>query len=89
MALYLLDKNKDGASFEATRHQDAVESIDRDKLGVNVNFKMNFAKYVLIHQETLQVYASKSIRHASDTKSTGGFRGKYFVLLEDYLPIDG
>ena len=50
---------------------------------------MNFAKYVLIHQETLQVYVIENPSDMLAIESTGGFRGKYFVLLGRLSPIDG
>jgi recombination protein RecR len=89
MALYLLDKNKDGASLLSKTLQDAVETIGRCK-----------RCRMLTSNECCKVCSDTSrdnqsicvIENPSDMlaiESTGGFRGKYFVLLGRLSPIDG
>ena len=89
MALYLLDKNKDGASLLSKTLQDAVETIGRCK-----------RCRILTSNEYCKVCSDTSrdnqsicvIENPSDMlaiESTGGFRGKYFVLLGRLSPIDG
>ena len=89
MALYLLDKNKDGASLLSKTLQDAVETIGRCK-----------RCRMLTSNEYCKVWSDTSrdnqsicvIENPSDMlaiESTGGFRGKYFVLLGRLSPIDG
>ncbi len=89
MALYLLDKNKDGASLLSKTLQDAVNSIDRCK-----RCRMLTSNdYCKVCSDSSRDQSSICIiENPSDMlaiESTGGFRGKYFVLLGRLSPIDG
>ena len=89
MALYLLDRNKDGASILANTLNLAVENIQRcsscrmltsnDLCNVCLESSRD-AKSICVVESPSDVLA---------IESTGGFRGKYFVLLGRLSPIDG
>jgi recombination protein RecR len=89
MALYLLDRNKDGASILANTLNLAVENIQRcsscrmltsnDLCMVCLDSSRD-AKSICVVESPSDVLA---------IESTGGFRGKYFVLLGRLSPIDG
>jgi recombination protein RecR len=89
MALYLLDKNKDGASLLSKTLKDAVENIDRCAR-CRMLTSNEFCK---VCSDTSRDSSSICvIENPSDMlaiESTGGFRGKYFVLLGRLSPIDG
>ena len=89
MALYLLDKNKDGASSLSKTLQDAVETIGRCKRCRMLTSN----EYCKVCSDTSRDNQSICvIENPSDMlaiESTGGFRGKYFVLLGRLSPIDG
>ena len=89
MALYLLDKNKDGASLLSKTLQDSVESIGRCKRCRMLTSN----EYCKVCSDTSRDNQSICvIENPSDMlaiESTGGFRGKYFVLLGRLSPIDG
>jgi len=89
MALYLLDKNKDGASLLSKTLQDAVNSIDRCKRCRMLTSN----EYCKVCSDTSRdKHSICVIENPSDMlaiESTGGFRGKYFVLLGRLSPIDG
>ena len=89
MALYLLDKNKDGASLLSKTLQDAVETIGRCKRCRMLTSN----EYCKVCSDTSRDNQSICvIENPSDMlaiESTGGFRGKYFVLLGRLSPIDG
>ena len=83
MALYLLDRNKDGASILANTLSNAIESIQRCS-----NCRM-------LTSNNLCGVCSDSTRDTNSIcdvlaiESTGGYRGRYFVLLGRLSPIDG
>jgi len=89
MALYLLDTNKDGASLLSKTLQDAVETIGRCKRCRMLTSN----EYCKVCSDTSRDNQSICvIENPSDMlaiESTGGFRGKYFVLLGRLSPIDG
>ena len=89
MALYLLDKNKDGASLLSKTLKDAVETIGRCKRCRMLTSN----EYCKVCSDTSRDNQSICvIENPSDMlaiESTGGFRGKYFVLLGRLSPIDG
>jgi len=89
MALYLLDRNKDGASILANTLLDAIDNIQR----------CSYCR-MLTSNELCRVCSDSSrdvhsiciVESPSDVlaiESTGGFKGKYFVLLGRLSPIDG
>ena len=89
MALYLLDKNKDGAGILAKNLEKAINEIRR------------CSKCRMLTSNDLCKICSDSSRdknsicvveNPSDVlaiESTGGFKGRYFVLLGRLSPIEG
>ena len=89
MALYLIDKNKDGAKLMANSILDAVENIKR-----------SHRRRMLTSEDFCNICSDKNrdkksicvVEHISDVlaiESTGGYRGTYFVLLGRLSPMDG
>ena len=89
MALYLLDKNKDGAGILAKTMQEAVEEISRCERCrmLTSNDLCKICVDTSRDEESICVVESPSDVLAIE--STGGFRGKYFVLLGRLSPIEG
>ena len=89
MALYLLDKNKDGARILANTLSSAVEDIQRcsscrmltsnDMCGVCLDRSRDDSSVCVVESPS-DVLA---------IESTGGYKGKYFVLMGRLSPIDG
>jgi recombination protein RecR len=89
MALYLLDKNKDGAGILAKNLEKAIDEIGRCsrcrmltsndlcKICSDTSRDMNSICVVENPSDVLAI------------ESTGGFKGRYFVLLGRLSPIDG
>ncbi len=89
MALYLLDKNKDGAGILAKNLEKAIEEIGRCsrcrmltsndlcKICSDTSRDMNSVCVVENPSDVLAI------------ESTGGFKGRYFVLLGRLSPIEG
>ena len=89
MALYLIDKNKDGAKLMANSILEAVENIKRCQ-----------RCRMLTSEDFCNICSDKNrdkksicvVEHISDVlaiESTGGYRGTYFVLLGRLSPMDG
>ena len=89
MALYLIDKNKDGAKLMANSILEAVENIKRCQ-----------RCRMLTSEDFCNICSDKNrdnksicvVEHISDglaIESTGGYRGTYFVLLGRLSPMDG
>ena len=89
MALYLIDKNKDGAKLMASSILEAVENIKRCQ-----------RCRMLTSEDFCNICSDKNrdkksicvVEHISDVlaiESTGGYRGTYFVLLGRLSPMDG
>jgi len=89
MALYLLDKNKDGAGILAKTMQVAVEEISRCERCrmLTSNDLCKICADTSRDEDGICVVESPSDVLAIE--STGGFRGKYFVLLGRLSPIEG
>ena len=89
MALYLLDKNKDGALVLAKTLQEAVEEISRCERCrmLTSNDLCRICSDTSRDMDSICVVESPSDVLAIE--STGGFRGKYFVLLGRLSPIEG
>jgi len=89
MALYLLDKNKDGAGILAKNLEKAIDEIGRCsrcrmltsndlcKICSDTSRDMNSICVVENPSDVLAI------------ESTGGFKGRYFVLLGRLSPIEG
>ena len=89
MALYLLDKNKDGAGILAKTMLDAVEHISRCSR-CRMLTSNNLCK--VCSDTTRENTSICVVENPSDVlaiESTGGYRGKYFVLLGRLSPIEG
>ena len=89
MALYLLDKNKDGARILANTLADAVDNIQRC-----ISCRMLTSNEVcnLCEDNSRDDLSICVVENPSDVlaiESTGGYKGKYFVLMGRLSPIDG
>ena len=89
MALYLLDRNKDGASILANTLNLAVENIQRCP-SCRMLTSNDLCKVCLdSSRDAKSICVVESPSDVLAIESTGGFRGKYFVLLGRLSPIDG
>ena len=89
MALYLLDRNKDGASILANSLNLAVENIQRCS-SCRMLTSNDLCKVCLdSSRDAKSICVVESPSDVLAIESTGGFRGKYFVLLGRLSPIDG
>jgi recombination protein RecR len=89
MALYLLDKNKDGASILANTMLDAIEHIVRCSR-CRMLTSNNLCKVCSdTSRENTSICVVESPSDVLAIESTGGYRGKYFVLLGRLSPIEG
>ena len=89
MALFLLDRNKDGASILANTLNLAVENIQRCS-SCRMLTSNDLCKVCLdSSRDAKSICVVESPSDVLAIESTGGFRGKYFVLLGRLSPIDG
>ena len=89
MALYLLDRNKDGASILANTLSDALDNIQRCE-SCRMLTSNNLCKTCLdTARDIKKICVVESPSDVLAIESTGGYRGKYFVLLGRLSPIDG
>ena len=89
MALYLLDRNKDGASILANTLSDAIKSIQRCS-NCRMLTSNNLCRVCSdSSRDSNSICVVESPSDVLAIESTGGFRGKYFVLLGRLSPIDG
>ncbi len=89
MALYLLDRNKDGASILANTLSDALDNIQRYE-SCRMLTSNNLCKICLdTTRDIKKICVVESPSDVLAIESTGGYRGKYFVLLGRLSPIDG
>jgi recombination protein RecR len=89
MALYLLDKNKDGAGILAKTLEKAIDEIGRCAR-CRMLTSNNLCK--MCSDNTRDMNSICVVENPSDVlaiESTGGFKGRYFVLLGRLSPIDG
>ena len=89
MALYLLDKNKDGAGILAETLERAIDEIGRCSR-CRMLTSNNLCK--ICSDTSRDMNSICVVENPSDVlaiESTGGFRGRYFVLLGRLSPIDG
>ena len=89
MALYLLDRNKDGASILANTLLDAINNIQRCS---NCRMLTSSSICKICNDNSRDFNCICVVESPSDVlaiESTGGFKGKYFVLLGRLSPIDG
>ena len=89
MALYLLDRNKDGASILANTLNDAIDNIQRCQ-SCRMLTSNNLCNICLdTARDIKKICVVESPSDVLAIESTGGYRGKYFVLLGRLSPIDG
>jgi len=89
MALYLLDKNKDGARILAKTLSNAVDDIQRCS-----SCRMLTSNDIcsICSDRSRDEFSICVVENPSDVlaiESTGGYKGKYFVLMGRLSPIDG
>ena len=89
MALYLLDKNKDGAGILAKTLEKAIDEIGRC---TRCRMLTSNSLCKICSDNTRDMNSICVVENPSDVlaiESTGGFKGRYFVLLGRLSPIDG
>jgi len=88
MALYLLDKNKNGAKEIASSLSDALENIQRCK---SCRMLTTNDQCIVCEDETRDSQCICVVESPSDLlaiESTGGYKGKYYVLMGRLSPLD-
>jgi len=89
MALYLLDKNKDGASILANNLINAIENVQRCT-SCRMLTSNNLCKVCSDStRDKSNICVVESPSDVLAIESTGGFKGRYFVLMGRLSPIDG
>jgi recombination protein RecR len=89
MALYLLDRNKDGAGILAKTLEKAIDEIGRC---TRCRMLTSNSLCKICSDNTRDMNSICVVENPSDVlaiESTGGFKGRYFVLLGRLSPIDG
>jgi len=89
MALYLLDKNKDGAGILAKNLEKAIDEIGRCSR-CRMLTSNDLCK--ICSDTSRDINSICVVENPSDVlaiESTGGFKGRYFVLLGRLSPIEG
>ena len=89
MALFLLDKNKDGAAHLAKTLEECLETIQRCEVCRQLTSEPICR---ICSDSSRDVYSLCVVESPSDVlaiESTGGFKGRYFVLMGRLSPIDG
>ena len=89
MALYLLDRNKDGASILASVLDQAVKDIQRCSSCRMLTSNEICGVCSDTSRDKNSICVVESPSDVLAIESTGGFRGNYFVLLGRLSPIDG
>ena len=89
MALYLLDKNKDGASILANNLINAIENVQRCT-SCRMLTSNNLCKVCSDStRDKSNICVVESPSDVLAIESTGGFKGRYFVLMGRISFIDG
>ena len=89
MALYLLDKNKDGAGILVKNLEKAIDEIGRCSR-CRMLTSNDLCK--ICSDSSRDMNSICVVENPSDVlaiESTGGFKGRYFVLLGRLSPIEG
>jgi recombination protein RecR len=89
MALFLLDKNKDGAGYLAKTLEECLETIQRCEVCRQLTSEPVCR---ICSDSSRDAYSLCVVESPSDVlaiESTGGFKGRYFVLMGRLSPIDG
>jgi len=89
MALYLIDKNRQGAREIASSLSDALDKVQHCELCRNFSDEThcNLCKNPKRQEDLLCVVETPADVMAIE--ASGSFQGKYFVLLGKLSPIDG
>ncbi len=89
MALYLIDKNRQGASEIASSLSEALDKVQHCELCRNFSdeHQCNICKNPKRQENLLCVVETPADVMAIE--ASGSFQGKYFVLLGKLSPIDG
>jgi len=89
MALYLIDKNRQGAAEIASSLSTALDSVQHCELCRNFSDEThcNICKNLKRQEDLLCVVETPADVLAIE--ASGSFQGKYFVLLGKLSPIDG
>ena len=89
MALYLLDKNRDGADILAKTLENAIKEIKRCT-SCRMLTSNDLCKVCSdTNREQNKICIVENPSDVLAIESTGGYRGIYFVLLGRLSPIDG
>jgi len=89
MALFLLDKNKDGASHLGKTLEECLKTIQRCEVCRQLTSEPVCR---ICSDSTRDTYSLCVVESPSDVlaiESTGGYKGRYFVLMGRLSPIDG
>ena len=89
MALFLLDKNKDGAGYLAKTLEECLETIQRCEVCRQLTSEPICR---ICSDSSRDAHSLCVVESPSDVlaiESTGGFKGRYFVLMGRLSPIDG
>ena len=89
MALFLLDKNKDGASILAKTLNIALENVQRCSSCRMLTSNDLCSICLDSSRDDKSICVVENPSDVLAIESTGGYRGKYFVLLGRLSPIDG
>ena len=89
MALFLLDKNKDGALHLAKTLEECLATIQRCEVCRQLTSE---SVCRICSDSSRDAYSLCVVENPADVlaiESTGGFKGRYFVLMGRLSPIDG
>ena len=89
MALYLLERDRDGASALAEALANAVERVGRCQRCRNLAEETLCTICSNTRRDPTQLCIVESPGDILAIEQAGGFRGRYFVLMGHLSPIDG
>jgi len=89
MALYLIDKNRDGAQRIAKSLADALESVGHCELCRNFSDQAQCQICANTKRDAAVLCVVETPADVMAIESSASFQGKYFVLLGKLSPIDG
>ena len=89
MALFLLDKNKDGASHLGKTLEECLKTIQRCEVCRQLTSEPVCRICSDASRDTYSLCVVESPSDVLAIESTGGYKGRYFVLMGRLSPIDG
>jgi len=89
MALFLLDKNKDGASHLGKTLEECLKTIQRCEVCRQLTSEPVCRICSDSSRDTYSLCVVESPSDVLAIESTGGYKGRYFVLMGRLSPIDG